>query len=333
MSDKTRFDDILDLIESTHSTDGVDDTIYDEELDFAITRSGFNEIALIIKPEISQNSNIENLSISKAEFPQLDSINPEYTVITLNGLDLKDSTESQIAASTLSILCESLSREEDLIDTIKKLYSFFGKRITGSNAQSSVLTGLMGELLAMRYICQTVDDAMKAWHSDPRDSYDFTFTATGEKVEVKSTLSNSRMHRFSGTQISSQQAELAEDTSLNISICSMRLELTTEGEAGDGFYSLPELISEYKKYLPPEQYSKLLAVVSETISADVSDYSRYRYRVIEGGAKKFDLADIPVPAYDPNIITEIKWQARLQEVDGEKLLENSLSSPSATGTD
>lgn len=328
MSSEIKIDDILEFIEDTnHGGDEVD-SIHDEEKDFTILRNSENEVVFIAKCNIERYTKIKNIVISTQSFPQLNEDSPEYTTIALTELDLKDPIEKQIVALSLSIICNAYANGDNLVSTLEKLYSFFGNKITSENASKSEITGLMGELLAMPFLSPTIGEAIDAWHENHNEAYDFNYPAIGRRVEVKSTLAAMRSHSFSSNQISKRKIELAKDQNLNIFICSVQLEISIDTGKQTGFYSLSELMASYQQKVNARQYQKLEKVVLETLSRDTSDYDKYCYKIRENGIRIYDLMDIPVPEYDPTLITHIKWSANLPESLGHSQMRLNLNQDS-----
>jgi len=98
--------------------------------------------------------------------------------------------------SGLSNLCLGEDNHQHVSAAIKGIQHYF-QGLKESEANFTKEIGLFGELVFM--LChENVDEAIKAWHIDPLDTYDFS--GKGLQLEIKTTTRPVRIHHLRSTQ-------------------------------------------------------------------------------------------------------------------------------------
>lgn len=168
------------------------------------------------------------------------------------------------------------------------------------------LQGLWAELLLIEQSKDPVTTA-KAWHSLPESKYDFTMGR--DKVEVKSTSSENRIHRFSLDQLNPSENS-------RLLVCSIKVRESGKDENGLCVYDLYDSIS--MKVADNEVRMHVYDVMVETLGSDfyVARKKFFDYSEACDSLALFDHTDIPKidKADIPDHITEVKFSADLSHL-------------------
>lgn len=84
---------------------------------------------------------------------------------------------------------------DDAINYVEGIIKLFSKAI---KKRSITELGLWGELLLID-MCSNKNEVINSWHRDAKDTFDFNNGV--EKIEVKTTVRNERIHKFSYNQL------------------------------------------------------------------------------------------------------------------------------------
>jgi hypothetical protein len=159
-----------------------------------------------------------------------------FTMLTLK-------TQSKLMRSIFVRFCEDLIEligekppSQQVLKVVNGMREMFLNFIRPSTKSE---IGLWGELLIIS-IAKNKKYAIDSWHLNPRDTFDFN--DGHNKLEVKTTIQNQRVHSFSLNQV----IKILESNAL---ICSV---MTSKIELGKDIYDLTEIISkdlnlEYQK--------------------------------------------------------------------------------------
>jgi len=165
------------------------------------------------------------------------------------------------------------------------------------------LQGLWSEMLVIE---QSIDPTTvaKAWHSSPESKYDFTIG--GDKLEVKSTSGESRVHRFSLDQLNP-----TENSSLIV--CSVIVRESAKDENGLSVFDLYDKLS--SKIADDETRLHIYEVMANTLGSDFNAASKKFFDYISAcdSLALFEGDDIPKieKSLIPELITEVKFSANL----------------------
>lgn len=168
----------------------------------------------------------------------------------------------------------TISRLTKEINYLVKLFSSTKK------VDDKTVLGLWGELL---YILSTNDRdyAVKGWHIDKHNLFDFSFS--NYSVEVKTTTKNKRVHEFNNSQIKKYNR-------LKVTVVSI---ITEKASLGRSVLDLWSDITE--SCLSNESKSKVSRIISETVNQDINALSqiKYNYGMGESTKKEFNSENLP----------------------------------------
>ena len=168
------------------------------------------------------------------------------------------------------------------------------------------LQGLWAELLVIE---QSADPSIvaKAWHSTPESKYDFTMGR--DKVEVKSTSGENRVHRFALDQLN-------PTANSRLLVCSVITRESAKDENGLSVFDLYDSIGH--KISLDEIRLHVYNVMIETLGSDfyAAKKKYFDYSTACDSLSLFDHADIPKidKAYIPEHVTEVKFSADLSHL-------------------
>ena len=211
--------------------------------------------------------------------------------------DRDDESLKRLVASVLISLVDLQQRFGDAGKAIWALRELFGNGSHGA-PDKAVLRGLLGELLCIR-ASGDVALALRAWHVGPDDRYDFSAGST--RVEVKTTTSTVREHRFTSRQLPPLHG-------VHVWIASVQL-----AEVADGA-TIASIFADLAEKLPLDLARKLSDVIIETarlppaaLSVPVVDLdtSLNSIRIFFG-------EDIATPRLVPGS-SDLSWTAYLEE--------------------
>jgi hypothetical protein len=175
-------------------------------------------------------------------------------------------------------------------------------------ARKSV-AGIWAELLVIAE-AEDVSGAVRAWHSNPFEKFDFSFPS--HKVEVKASEKESREHEFGLEQLGDLGAT-------PVSVLSIKMRMASGG------VSVTELVREINSKLAlPVLRDKLLSNVCDALGADFVDCADYRFdrqfaiaNMRRLPAKKVPRVSVPTGA----AITSVRFNVDIGLTPGEATLE------------
>lgn len=191
----------------------------------------------------------------------------------------------------------SLSRLNTELDYLISLFS------SPKKIDQKKLLGLWGELIFI-LSSDDVEKSILAWHSDPNNLFDFSYNH--KKVEIKTTLNNTRVHTFNNKQLNSFKK-------LEVKVVSILTEKAALGK------SVLELWKELRNICKSSEICiKLDKTITEVISLDLEalDEIRYDQEYALSTIKEFNSADIPnIDELNiPNEVVEIKIKVNLEAI-------------------
>lgn len=252
-----------------------------------------------------QNLNAELLSV---EYNMLCNIiegnitydNRHFTIITLRS----DNEQFQkmfvdvflMMLDTLPLIPSNMS----IASKVESLLSIFSKL---KRRPIHKLQGLWAELLLIEQSKDPTTTA-RAWHSQPESKYDFTMGR--DKIEVKSTQGENRIHRFSLDQLN-------PSSSSNLLVCSVIVRESAKADNGLSVFDLFDRIN--LKITDSDIRMHISEVVAETLGCDfyVSQKKYFDYTEACDRLALYDHTDIPRIARSaiPEHVTEVKFAADL----------------------
>ena len=195
----------------------------------------------------------------------------------------------------------------DLKKEVGKLISLF---TTKTQLSKDVVKGLWAELFVI-HESKNPSYLIQSWHISPEDKYDFNDGI--DKLEVKSTNTDDRIHHFAIEQLHPNEGS-------DLLIASVIL--TTSGIGMNIFDLLDGICSN----ISIADASKLHQVVMQTIGIhiDSAKVMTFDYAYAKSNYKKYNYLDIPSISLDavPSLVTSVHFASclkNIQEVDTKKM--------------
>lgn len=173
----------------------------------------------------------------------------------------------------------TIAKQKDIKFELTKLIDLFSKL---SKPPQRTIQGLWGELLVIEQ-SQNPEYLIMAWHKSPGDIYDFNDGI--DKIEVKTTTQNHRIHAFSLNQ-------LIPNKNSKLVIGSI---ITTETGLGKTVFDLVDLIK--KKVSNSFTLVRFNEIISETLGRDFEKAFNVHF--------DYNLASDTLSFYDPAVIPKI----------------------------
>lgn len=165
------------------------------------------------------------------------------------------------------------------------------------------LQGLWAELLLIEQSKDPVTVA-RAWHSQPESKYDFTMGK--DKIEVKSTSSEQRIHRFALDQLN-------PSVNSRLLIASIIVRESAKDENGLSVYDLYDSIS--TKISDNEVRMHIYDVMTETLGSDFFSAQKKYFDYSEAcdSLALYEHSDVPKidKAYIPEFVADVKFSSNL----------------------
>ncbi len=233
--------------------------------------------------------------------------NQNYSIITLNSSD--ESLHSyfiEVFIMILLTLPQSPSRRELNIG-IENLITIFSAL---NKKPIKKIQGLWTELLVIERSINP-STLINAWHSAPGAKYDFTMGK--EKIEVKSTSSEDRIHTFSLDQLNpTHNSELL--------IASAIVRESAKCAGGMSVRNLYERICE--RVLSADERVHLSSVIAETIGEDFKNIDKICFDYIQASDTLAFFEAAKIPHIDKNNVPEhvsgVKFNSNLSHVENIK---------------
>lgn len=261
------------------------------------------------KVGVMQNLNAELLSVEYGTLcniiddkKQID--NAKFTIITLR------SDNEQLQKTFVDVFLAML-RTIPLYPTnvmiaskVESLLSIFSKL---KKSSCHGLQGLWAELLLIEQSKKSSVVA-NAWHNSPDAKYDFTMGK--DKIEVKSTSSENRIHHFSLDQLNPSESS-------RLLVCSIIVRESAQDVNGLSVFDLYEKIS--AKVCSDEIRLHIYSVMMETLGSDffVAEKKYFDYIAACDSLALFEYADVPRidKACIPEHISEVKFCVNLEHLN------------------
>ncbi len=176
-----------------------------------------------------------------------------YTIITLT------TRAAELQESFIELFALVLAkykknpRVKDISYELDKLITIFEAL---SKPPKKKVQGLWGELLVIER-SKNPDAMIHAWHSQPDAKYDFSIGA--DKVEVKTTSTEQRVHRFSLDQLNPSEHS-------RLLVASITVRESAKGQTGLSIYDLYDKICEQVE--SPETRLMMYTVILNTLGQD-----------------------------------------------------------------
>lgn len=270
---------------------------------------GYPKFFICVNESTSQVKNIvrELLTVEYNQMCRVESeegqIENTYAIITLR------SPEWTLQSSFLDIVLlmlnnmQALPSRKELAVEVENLITIFSAM---ENPPVKKMQGLWGELLVIEQ-SKYPEVLVNAWHSSPNAKFDFTLGR--DKIEVKTTSSENRIHKFSLDQLN-------PSPSSRLLIASITVRESGQGNGGKSIRNLFDSI--YAKVTGNKERLHLYEVMAETIGRDITklDSIFFDYTEAIDTLGYFRAQDIPHIAKKdvPAGVTEVKFASNLAEV-------------------
>jgi len=229
--------------------------------------------------------------------------NQRFTIITLRS----DNEQLQKMFFDVFMMMLSMMPKKPsnilIASKIESLLSIFSKL---KRKPVHKLQGLWAELLLIERSKDSLTIA-RAWHSQPESKYDFTMGR--DKVEVKSTSSENRIHRFSLDQLNPSDSS-------RLLVCSTIVRESAKDENGLSVYDLYDSIS--MKISDSEVRLHGYDVMMETLGSDfyIARKKYFDYSEACDSLSLFVHTDIPKieKSCIPELVSEVRFSADLSHL-------------------
>lgn len=203
-----------------------------------------------------------------------------YTIITLTSKQ-QEIQESFVKLFALVLIkYHQNPRIKDVAYEVDRLIAIFEAL---SRPPKKKIQGLWGELLV---ICKSKNpEAMiQAWHSQPDAKYDFSMGT--DKIEVKTTSTEQRNHRFSLDQLNPSEHS-------RLLIASITVRESSKSQTGLSIFDIYDMIC--AKVESPECRLRMYAVILETLGHDMikADKLHFDFTEASDSLAYFDYTDVP----------------------------------------
>lgn len=263
---------------------------------FVRTNSSASSVQNIVREILSVEYNVSCKLIDDNGNAQDDN----FCIITLRSLDTPlQSYFIEIFTMMLHKLPPIPSNRELSVE-VENLIAIFDAL---TNPPKKKIQGLWAELLVIEQSTQP-ETLINAWHSVPSAKYDFTLGR--DKIEVKSTSSEERIHKFSLDQLNPSQ-----NSRLLIASTVVR----ESGPADDGL-SVKDLYDKIRERVSAvDSQIRLFTIIAETVGTDLAKLENvfYDYTSAVDFLEFYDYHDIPSIPKDivPSLVTEVKFASNL----------------------
>lgn len=277
--------------------------IFDEKTGIGVGLDGHGDVCLVL-PGIESQSAFETTALTfdpwcETTWLEQNRSLPKCAVLRCK-VDRNDNQLLRVVAGILHSLVDLQIRFNDAGEAILALKKLFGEGFRVS-VQASVIRGLIGELLLIDS-AKSPATAIAFWHLDVDDRYDFSVNST--RIEVKTTSSSVRQHRFTSRQ-------LPPIHGVSVWVASVQLAEVAVGE------TLASLFDRIVSRVDAAAARKLLDVVLETLGLPPSALREPQFDFVSSAAsiRLFDGYKVPTPESSPGT-SDLKWTAYLDESNG-----------------
>lgn len=201
------------------------------------------------------------------------------------------------------ILMEKLGQNPTIIKLRREVQNLIDLFTKLSKPPKKTILGLWGELLVIEQAIEP-SSLIKAWHVSPTDKYDFNDGI--DKLEVKTTEKNVRVHHFSYSQ-------LVPNLSSQLFIISI---ITSQTNVG---VSISDLMNKISKKIRMDERMILHGIVADSLG---SNFDRgisicFDYNMAKDSLKTFLSSDIPnIPQSSiPKEVTNIHFECNLTGIN------------------
>lgn len=263
---------------------------------FVRTNSSVSSVQNIIREILSVEYNVSCKLIDDDGNEQEDT----FSIITLRSLDSPlQSYFVEIFTMMLHKL-QSVPSNRELSVEVESLIAIFDAL---SSPPKRKIQGLWAELLVIEQSTQP-ETLINAWHSSPSEKYDFTMGK--DKIEVKSTSSEKRIHKFALDQL---------NPSPNSNLLIASTVVRESGPAAEGI-SVKGLYNKIRERVNAVDCQlRLFTIIAETIGNDIAKLESiyYDYTTAVDFLEFYDYHEVPSIPKEivPPLVSEVHFSSNL----------------------
>ena len=263
---------------------------------FVRTNSSASSVQNIIREILSIEYNVSCKLIDDAGHTEDDT----FCIITLRSLDVPLQVYFVEIFTMMLLKLQPIPSNRELYVEIENLIAIFDAL---TSPPKKKIQGLWAELLVIDQSTRP-EVLINAWHSSPSAKYDFTLGR--DKIEVKSTSSEERVHKFSLDQL---------NPSPNSRLLIASTVVRESGKATDGL-SVRDLYEKIRNKVPAvDSQLRLYTIIAETIGSDIAKLESifYDYTAAVDFLEFYDYHDIPSISKDnvPPLVSEVRFSSNL----------------------
>lgn len=263
---------------------------------FVRTNSSASSVQNIIREILSIEYNVSCKLIDDAGHTEDDT----FCIITLRSLDTPLQVYFVEIFTMMLLKLQPIPSNRELSVEIENLIAIFDAL---TSPPKKKVQGLWAELLVIDQSTRP-EVLINAWHSSPSAKYDFTLGR--DKIEVKSTSSEERLHKFSLDQL---------NPSPNSRLLIASIVVRESGKATDGL-SVRDLYEKIRNRVPAvDSQLRLYTIIAETIGSDIAKLESifYDYTAAVDFLEFYDYHDIPSISKDnvPPLVSEVRFSSNL----------------------
>lgn len=226
-----------------------------------------------------------------------------YTIISLTTLD-PNLQESFIELFALVLTkYKKNPRVKDISYELDKLITIFEAL---SRPPKKKVQGLWGELLVIE-TSKNPDAMIQAWHAQPEAKYDFSIG--GDKIEVKTTSTEQRVHKFSLDQLNPSEHS-------RLLVASITVRESAKGPTGLSVFDVYDKICE--RVESPEARLQMYSIILNTLGQDSNkaDKLYFDYTEAVDSLAYFDAKEIPTIPKEcvPALISGVKFYSNVSDL-------------------
>ena len=281
--------------------DGVLLEYRDNKKDIAIGKDYLGNIVLLIPEQESLYFKTDFAEFKPSTYAtsvQDGTLINDVAVLTCK-VNLSDQSVVEAAAAIFLGLIDLQDKYGHCGEAIWQMKKMFETGLQSVPSENAIL-GLFGELLFIR-LHDDFSYPIKAWHSTVSSKYDFSTEEL--RVEIKTTVGNSRNHHFSSNQIPG----ITPEKTFVVSAILDKVELGV---------SLHDLYNEISIDLDQQDKEKLFEVSLKTLGIPITlmNDPQIDLGLALSNLKSFKAIDIPAPILN-NEIVSCEWLAKLDNTN------------------
>ena len=262
-----------------------------------------NEQSAYIKNIIREFLSVEYNQICIVEDEEGNKLKDTFAIITLKSHEW--ALQSYFIDIVFLILQKMQSKptKKELMLQVETLITIFSAL---QNPPVKKLQGLWGELLVIEQ-GKHLETLINAWHNSPNAKFDFTLGR--DKIEVKTTSSETRIHQFSLDQLN-------PSPNSRLLIASITVRESGKGNGGKSIQDLYDSIC--SKVSGTQERLHLFEVIANSVGKDINRLDSVFFDYVEAidSLTYYKAQDVPriLKSNVPAGVTEVEFRSNLTDV-------------------